>query len=170
MEEIHCVKSVHIRSYSGAYFRAFGLNNSEYRHFLLVRTMNGKIYGKSALHKIFFRFVCLVRCLRVFMSYEFKTVFVKRSLWPHFQKFWRIFLQWLRSCLLYFQNWNWYKMHSSPTRMTRRLGYIIVGCWAEVKYINLLCFFSKLVLNVFSQLVVSGSWLVLRKHRANQIV
>ena len=33
----HCVKSVHVQSYSGPYFPAFGLNkdrnNSEYRHF-----------------------------------------------------------------------------------------------------------------------------------------
>ena len=35
---VHCIKSVRIRSYSGLYFRAFGLNtdqnNSEYGHFL----------------------------------------------------------------------------------------------------------------------------------------
>ena len=41
---LHCVKSVHIRSYSGPYFPTFGLtvrmrenagqNNSEYGHFL----------------------------------------------------------------------------------------------------------------------------------------
>ena len=35
---VHCVKSVHIRSYSGSYFPVFGLNtdqnNSEYGHFL----------------------------------------------------------------------------------------------------------------------------------------
>ena len=30
----HCVKSVRILSYSGPYFPAFGLNNSEYGHFL----------------------------------------------------------------------------------------------------------------------------------------
>ena len=30
----HCIKSVRIRSYSGQYFSAFGLNNSEYEHFL----------------------------------------------------------------------------------------------------------------------------------------
>ena len=30
----HCVKSVQIRSYSGPHFPAFGMNNSEYGHFL----------------------------------------------------------------------------------------------------------------------------------------
>ena len=30
----HCVKSIRIRSYSGLHFPAFGLNNSEYGHFL----------------------------------------------------------------------------------------------------------------------------------------
>ena len=30
----HCVKSVRIRSYSGPHFPAFGLNISEYGHFL----------------------------------------------------------------------------------------------------------------------------------------
>ena len=38
VERYHCVKSVPVRSYSGLYFPAFGLNtdqnNSEYRHFL----------------------------------------------------------------------------------------------------------------------------------------
>ena len=37
-KDVHCVKSVRIRSYSGPYFPAFGLNtdqyNSEYGHFL----------------------------------------------------------------------------------------------------------------------------------------
>ena len=33
-EELHCVKSVSIRSYSGLHFPAFGQNNSEYGHFL----------------------------------------------------------------------------------------------------------------------------------------
>ena len=31
--EIICVKGVRIRSYYGAYFPTFGLNNSEYGHF-----------------------------------------------------------------------------------------------------------------------------------------
>ena len=31
---LYCVKSVRIRSYSGPHFPAFGLNNSEYGHFL----------------------------------------------------------------------------------------------------------------------------------------
>ena len=34
VERNHCVKSVRIRSYSGSHFPAFGLNNSEYGHFL----------------------------------------------------------------------------------------------------------------------------------------
>ena len=33
-EILHCVKSVRIGSYSGPYFPAFGLNNTEYGHFL----------------------------------------------------------------------------------------------------------------------------------------
>ena len=32
--QTHWMKSVHIRSYSGPYFPAFGLNNSEYGYFL----------------------------------------------------------------------------------------------------------------------------------------
>ena len=32
--EFHCVKIVRIWSYSGPHFSAFGLNNSEYGHFL----------------------------------------------------------------------------------------------------------------------------------------
>ena len=39
---VHCVKTVRIRSYSGPYFQVFGLNNSEYGHFL----RSGHLYSK----------------------------------------------------------------------------------------------------------------------------
>ena len=32
--EVHCVKSIRIRSYAGPHFPAFGVNNSKYGHFL----------------------------------------------------------------------------------------------------------------------------------------
>ena len=40
---LHCVKRVRIRSYSGPYFPAFGLNNSEYGLFLrsVMQANNG---------------------------------------------------------------------------------------------------------------------------------
>ena len=40
---IHCVKSVHIRSYSGQYFPAFGLNTERYYVSLRIQSKCGKI-------------------------------------------------------------------------------------------------------------------------------
>ena len=53
MVNSHCVKSVHIRSYSGPHFPAFGLNTDqkkyEYGHFsrsvrITEEILNGKLY------------------------------------------------------------------------------------------------------------------------------
>ena len=48
----HCVKSVRIRSYSGPYFPAFGINtdqnNFEYEHFL-HSDMQGQVFTVSLL-------------------------------------------------------------------------------------------------------------------------
>ena len=45
----HCVKSVRVRSYSGPYFPAFGLdtnqNNSEYGHFLRSELFSSHLEG-----------------------------------------------------------------------------------------------------------------------------
>ena len=41
--EAHCVKSVHIRSYSGLYFPAFGLNTDRYGVSLRIQSECGKI-------------------------------------------------------------------------------------------------------------------------------
>ena len=40
---IHCVKSVHIRSFSGPSFRAFGLNTETYKASLRIQSKCGKI-------------------------------------------------------------------------------------------------------------------------------
>ena len=42
-KHFHCVKSVHIRSYSGLYFLAFGLNTERYSVSLPIRYKYGKI-------------------------------------------------------------------------------------------------------------------------------
>ena len=39
----HCVKSVHIRSYSGPYFPTFGLNKERYRVSIRIESYCGKI-------------------------------------------------------------------------------------------------------------------------------
>ena len=44
----HCVKSVHIRSFSGLHFLAFGLN-TEYPEYLLVFSRNAGKYGPEKL-------------------------------------------------------------------------------------------------------------------------
>ena len=55
----HCVKSVRIRSYSGPYFPAFGLNNTEYGHFLRSDTLTTQWHfviftGKYLCWSLFF--------------------------------------------------------------------------------------------------------------------
>ena len=39
----HCVKSVHIRSYSSPYFPAFGLNTERYGVSLHIQSKSGKM-------------------------------------------------------------------------------------------------------------------------------
>ena len=39
----HCVKSVHIRGYSGPHFSAFGLNREKYGVFLRIQSECGKM-------------------------------------------------------------------------------------------------------------------------------
>ena len=49
--KIHCVKSVRIRRHSGTHFPSFGLNNSQYVHFL--RSDSGSVQiNKAILQKI----------------------------------------------------------------------------------------------------------------------
>ena len=42
----HCVKSVRIRSYSGPYFPAFGLNTERYSASLRIQSECGKIWTR----------------------------------------------------------------------------------------------------------------------------
>ena len=42
----HCVKRVRIRSYSGSYFPAFGLNTERYRVSLRIQSVGGKMREK----------------------------------------------------------------------------------------------------------------------------
>ena len=42
-EKYHCVKSVHIRSFSGPYFPTFGLNTERYYASLRIQSECGKI-------------------------------------------------------------------------------------------------------------------------------
>ena len=43
LKYIHCVKSFHIRSFSGPYFPAFGLNKGRYSVSLRIQSKCGKI-------------------------------------------------------------------------------------------------------------------------------
>ena len=46
----HCVKSARIRSFSGLYFPAFGLNTERYGVFLLIQSKCGKIRTSKSLN------------------------------------------------------------------------------------------------------------------------
>ena len=52
----HCVKSVDIRSYSGPYFPAFGLSNSEYGHFVRSECDFGKNDDSVVGNETYLRF------------------------------------------------------------------------------------------------------------------
>ena len=50
LRNVHCVKSVHIRSFSGLYFRAFGLNTVSLRiQYLSVFSPNARKSGSEKL-------------------------------------------------------------------------------------------------------------------------
>ena len=56
--DFHCVKSVHIRRFSGPYFPAFGLNVNRYRLSLRIQSEYGKIKTRKTpntetFHKLF---------------------------------------------------------------------------------------------------------------------
>ena len=55
--EWHCVKSVRIRSYSGPYFLAFGLNTDRYSVRLRIRENTGQKNSKYGyfLHTVIYR-------------------------------------------------------------------------------------------------------------------
>ena len=67
--QTHWVKSVHIRSYSGPYFPAFGLNNSEYRHFL---RSDGWYDVKHSLSKMVNTGKCGNNGLHLFLKFDIK--------------------------------------------------------------------------------------------------
>ena len=101
------------------------------------RTKYRKIHVKSAMHQIFCRFVGLVSCFEFSCLMISRLLLSRECLFPLSKILENTFFSGSVGCCI-FQNWNWYRMHSLPTRMTRRLGYTIGGCWAEVKYINFL--------------------------------
>ena len=47
LADIHCVKNVRIRSYSGPYFRAFGLNTERYSVSFRIQSECGKIRTRT---------------------------------------------------------------------------------------------------------------------------
>ena len=69
---LHCVKSVRVRSYSGLYFLAFGLNtdqnNSEYGHFL--RNVRESCFQVIIEYYIIEKKLCLYCCVDVETSLE----------------------------------------------------------------------------------------------------
>ena len=58
----HCIKSVRIRSYSGPYFTAFGLNTERYEESLRIQSECGKIRARITPNKDTFHAVRNIFC------------------------------------------------------------------------------------------------------------
>ena len=69
----HCVKSVRIRSYSGPYFTAFGLNTERHEVSLRIQSECGKIRTRITLNTdTFYVVMAVVLCnLSVLRMYHF---------------------------------------------------------------------------------------------------
>ena len=79
----HCVKSVHIWSFSGPYFLVFGLNTERYGVLLRIQSECGKIWTRKIPNTdIFLRTVCLYhkRVLQII----FKSCFCFFLFWYRF--------------------------------------------------------------------------------------
>ena len=70
-KEYHCVRSIHIRSYSGPYFPAFGLNTE----YLSVFSPNAEKYGpeKLRMQTIF------TQCMMIIILVESSSFLVRNS-------------------------------------------------------------------------------------------
>ena len=61
MDPMHCIKSVRIRSYSGPYFPAFGLNTERHGVFLSIQSECGKIRTRITPNTVTFNLVMFFR-------------------------------------------------------------------------------------------------------------
>ena len=67
----HCVKNVHIRSFSGLYFPAFGLNTERYGVSLHIHPKCGKIGTRKTPNTDTFHAVYVLRmCLQEFSNFK----------------------------------------------------------------------------------------------------
>ena len=82
----YCVKSVHIRSFSGAYFPVFGLNTDIYRVFLRIQSKCGKIRTTKTLntdtfHTVFFSFMLTIFSMVFWNLYCWLWIYHKVHPW-----------------------------------------------------------------------------------------
>ena len=68
MSKIHCVKSVRIRSYSGPYFPAFGVNTERYGVSLRIQSECGKIWTRKTPNTDTFHAVIPQRLLKILVK------------------------------------------------------------------------------------------------------
>ena len=68
MSKIHCVKSVCIRSYSGPYFPAFGVNTERYGVSLRIQSECGKIWTRKTPNTDTFHAVIPQRLLKILVK------------------------------------------------------------------------------------------------------
>ena len=124
---IHCVKSVHIRRYSGLNFPALGLNMERYGVPLFIQSECGKIWTRITSNtdtfyavnkdtKTIFLNVFLVYLWLIFNRYLpwdqqhfinlFKIFFYKFLLFPRILVDLGIGWQWFSVCCVHWSHWN----------------------------------------------------------------
>ena len=74
----HCVKSVLIRSFSGPYFPAFGLNTERYSVSLRIQSECGEIQTRRTLNTDTFHAVYIF--VYVYLEFEKKFVWITNQL------------------------------------------------------------------------------------------
>ena len=82
---MHCVKSVRIRSYSGPYFPAFGLNAKKYGVFLHIQSEQGKMQTRITpntdifhvmIYLFIYLFIYLIHYLQSIKKIVFRLIYI----------------------------------------------------------------------------------------------
>ena len=107
---MHCLKSVRIRSYSGPYFAAFGLNTERYSVSLRIQSEYGEIRTKITPN-----------------TDTFYAVYVLRKIFPMIS---RVFVKNMRICnYVVFQLWEKYVSKRSLIKHTCSCRYKLTKIW-----------------------------------------
>ena len=78
----HCVKSIHIRDFTGPYFSVFGLNTEKYSVYLSIFSLNAGKYGQEKLQMRTLFSQCVILLI------EIKTTQIRKKTTMYSNFFW----------------------------------------------------------------------------------